>query len=287
MYKRQSAVWPHTARYVKMKEYLGKQLDTILNLVENVINYDKQDALHDFRVALRRFLVVFNILAKVQEPPVGIQQSVDIFKNIRSSSNKLRDLEVLKEHILNHKFDTEFGEKGKSNLLTIIDRKIHKEHEELLQILLNANLTENVKNFREYIFNLQIQIDSTSYIKKFLKRIKKALSEDPTDDTIHMIRVNFKKIRYIMEMTKNDDKLIDSIKNMQELLGTYNDLRIGISILNLITEEKIVMNKSYLYAIGYLDATFLYKKIDLRRKIIENSKKLIKLIKNHISSFTN
>lgn len=263
-----------------MLDYILKQLNAILTLSENVVNYDSDEAVHDFRVALRRFLTIYNLLRKQVEIPVDIATQVEVLRNLRTATNKLRDLEVLKQHISEITFDTNFGEKGKANLFIILDKKIQKEHAEILNLLLNAELKEKITKISEFFLNFQYDISTTEFIKKFTKKIKKALSSDATDDALHMIRVNFKKIRYILEMSQPENPLIEKIKSVQELLGLYNDYRVGVSILKTIPEEKIILNKSYLYTIGFAEAQFLHLKDSLKGKIYAESKKILKEIKH-------
>lgn len=265
-----------------MLEYIFSQLNSILTLSENVINYDSDEAVHDFRVALRRFLTIYNLLSKQIKIPEDIAQHVETLKDLRTATNRLRDLEVLKQHISSTTFDSNFGEKGKENLFIILDKKIQKEHSEILNLLLNADLKDKITKISDFFQNCHQEIVTIDFIKKFTKRIKKALNSEATDDTFHKIRVNLKKIRYILEMFQPESSVIEKIKSVQELLGRYNDYRVGISILKTIPEEKIILNKSYLYTIGYAEADFLYKKEALKDKIFVELKKILKDIKHSL-----
>jgi len=263
-----------------MKEYLLNQLNNILMLAEDVVEYKNEESVHDFRVALRRFLAIYNILKKQTEIPLEILSYIDTIKEIRGSTNNLRDLEVLKSHIQPLKFTTDFGEKGKDTLLIILDQKIKQEHDKVLNILLNAQIKEKIEKLSIFFNSLDININQISYLKKFLKKIRKCHKSDLNDETIHVIRIQFKKIRYLLESLNSHEDKIEMIKSVQDLLGNYNDYRIGINILRSILEEKITLTKNYLYIIGFAEALFLFKKDELKDKIILESKTILKEIRN-------
>ncbi|MCA1928125.1 MAG: CHAD domain-containing protein, partial [Calditerrivibrio sp.] len=117
------------------KIYITEQLKLIDELGLLIVSSDRlrnDDTLHDFRVALRRFLSIFNIVIKNTEPDPMIIEHLTVLKQIRKETNRLRDLEVLSDILKGKKIDGEFGSKGENELLSYINKLAEKELENIL-----------------------------------------------------------------------------------------------------------------------------------------------------------
>lgn len=264
------------------KIYITEQLKLIDELGLLIVSSDRlrnDDTLHDFRVALRRFLSIFNIIIKNTEPDPMLIEHLTVLKQIRKETNRLRDLEVLSDILKGKKIDGEFGSKGENELLSYINKLAEKELENILATMKNSNFQEATKFINLFLENYQSKIDFDSYIQKYYKNIKKSLKVELNDERIHYIRVNLKKIRYLFEMKNKDISLIDELKEVQEIIGHYNDLRNGIDILQNM-QIKGNFSRQICYAIGYYIGLFISEKVYLREKLCHKIESSLKKIKN-------
>jgi CHAD domain-containing protein len=95
------------------------------------------------------------------------------------------------------------------------------------------------------------------------------------DDMLHMLRIECKKLRYLMEFfsslyaRKKINILIEQLKKLQDNLGDFNDLCVQVEYLQKISEELPAIQqqaKKTLVAIGSLIGT-----LDRRRKMVKDA----------------
>ncbi len=112
--------------------------------------------------------------------------------------------------------------------------------------------------------------------KLILKRYHKMLamcqgiSCQSPDQNIHALRIEFKKLRYLIEFfvdllpKKRIVKIVGEIKKIQTILGDYNDYGVQIGILNGYVDDALVdMSNS----LSGLIAILHQKKIEKRSKV--------------------
>jgi CHAD domain-containing protein len=119
-------------------------------------------------------------------------------------------------------------------------------------------------------------------LKRYDKVCKIARSIDAAteDEVVHQLRINCKKLRYLMEFfaplfPENDIKtLIKGLKLLQDNLGNFNDYSVQQIFLRQVLEEKMVLfGKSKLKvaeSVGALTAILHNLQQKERRKILKN-----------------
>ncbi|MCX8085037.1 MAG: CHAD domain-containing protein [Calditerrivibrio sp.] len=259
--------------------YIVAQLTIAQELLSKIHEYTSDETLHDLRVALRRFFTVFNLLKKEDLIPVEIQVLADNLKVLRRETNRLRDLEVFREHVNKIAFDTDFSKRSRDILNTIIDKKIKKEHAVMMEMLQNMELSDKISFLIAHFQKGSILVQLDPHLRRLQKRIKKMLSEDADNERIHRIRVFFKRIRYLIEVIDADSQILHTMKKLQDLLGVFNDYVIGRGIIKEILEEKYNISKDYLYVLGYTELFFVSQCEKLRPVIYEEAKSTLKHIK--------
>ena len=97
-----------------------------------------------------------------------------------------------------------------------------------------------------------------------------AINSQSADEKIHELRIEFKKLRYLIEFfvdllpKKRTGKIVIEIKKIQTVLGDYNDYCIQIEFLNsYIDDTRIEMSK----ALSGLMAILYQKKTEERPKV--------------------
>lgn len=269
------------------KEFLSHQINVIEENAKILLKTSSTDlkigdeTLHDFRVALRRFFTIFNIIKKKYPLDQSLLDSAAKLKELRDNTNNLRDLEVMAGNITAKTIEGSMGEDATRLLSTHLFKKLQREYDTFIDLLSSVPLEDIISPIDEWLNQFDGSIDFNGYIRKRFNRIKKALSGEPTDEKIHGIRINFKRIRYILEMLGKvkDAPHYDTLKQIQDTLGHYNDLICGVKILHNIPYEKIAGSKLILYATGYFEASFLWEKAMLKDEVFKKIKISLKSIK--------
>ena len=76
-------------------------------------------------------------------------------------------------------------------------------------------------------------------LKRILKKGHKLLTGQPEDEALHSLRIDCKKLRYLLEFFSSlydadgINTLVRQLKSLQNLLGDYNDLSVQIADLSV------------------------------------------------------
>jgi CHAD domain-containing protein len=226
------------------EENLEKDLDT--------------EFLHDYRVALRRTRSALSQMKRVFPGEITRRFRKEL-SSVGKVSNPLRDLDVyllnedacremlpasLRDDIdplfdyLREKRSRVFREvirRGKSRTF----RKLFQEWEEFLQ-----EPGTDVPTAPDAA--LPIREVAQRRIRKKYERILREgtrVLDDPKGEGLHLLRIECKELRYLLEFfsrlfpRRNIRVLIEQLKKLQDLLGSYNDLRVQEQYLLDVARE--------------------------------------------------
>ena len=259
----------------------------------NEVNIEKDldtEFLHDFRVAIRRTRSALGQIKNVF--PLG---TTNRFKKdfvfVGKLSNQLRDLDVylLKEDtyksmlppVLRNDIDPLFKylrQKRSKELQNVIDGLRSKKYAKILhdwEAFLNEpkDDTATAANARLpviYLARKRIYVKYRGVVKA-----GNLILEDTEDEMLHVLRIQCKKLRYLMEFfsslfpLKKISVLIEQLKKLQDNLGNFNDLRVQEEYLLNITKKLPVTHqqlKKTLVAIGSLIGT-----LDRERQTVKDA----------------
>jgi CHAD domain-containing protein/CYTH domain-containing protein len=205
----------------------------ILNHKERYLQDSNPEALHQFRVNLRRsrtFLKSFQYCFN-QKTYDNIYQD---FSDIAASTNRARDLDVIAAELANNPKTTE--------ALDTIAKEQKMQREKIKRMLLSDSFCQF---FNDYLAALRsgdlihspdaskpLKEDAATVLHRLHSRIiRKIEKEEKHFDPkhIHKIRIAFKKLRYLLEAfeelfgRKEVEHYIETGKKLQTLLGEYND----------------------------------------------------------------
>jgi CHAD domain-containing protein len=276
-------------------------LQFLLDLIKTNEPYVKQDIdtefLHDFRVAMRRTRSLLSQVKGVFPQEISRRFSAD-FAFIGRLSNQLRDLDV---YLL--------SENRYRQLLPEILRNDIEPLFELLRTHRSMALQETIDglNSTRYgqilenwtAFLLEPALDSSlapnaarpaielarKIIYKRCKRVIKAgkrILEHAEEDRLHALRIECKKLRYLIEFfsslfpADDIDLLTKQLKKLQNNLGEFNDLSVQQAyLLGLaveLSEERLLSPRTLLAMgslIGALDAEKQRTKADFAQTFID------------------
>ncbi len=243
------------------KNYIKNQLDLIYKTSPKIKLHSDFELLHKTRIAARKLnisLTIFRFCLRTKQYKVFKKETSSLFKYL----GKARDLDVQIQNL------GEVAAKLRSKEKRIgIDRLIWRkiQSREDYQPKLEKSLKRYLKNdfvskinflFKDNGYNEVLT--SNNFIEVFenkgLKKaweiwLSKILSFDSSQSDkkiameLHNLRINIKKIRYVLEIFQpilNDglDKKISSLKNLQETLGIIHDSDMWIAYLPEFSKEE-------------------------------------------------
>lgn len=254
----------------------------------------ENEALHQFRVNLRKTRSLLQIVPKLFDEAISLR-FMDGFKQLASQTNTKRDLDVFEAYLTN--------EPARVHLCPHIDQgKAHED--ETLTILLNDKETTSflsewkmVLEDEEGFFggeNASLPFKALAALSignqlEALGAKLKRLNESSALSRFHKIRIEFKRLRYLLEVSehlfasKPLSKAVKKAKTMQELFGTLQDRDIQSTVLRSFEEEpSLGEDVEAVAAVEALLVQISHEIYGLRTQILCHKRKLLKRLKRCI-----
>ena len=200
--------------------------------------------LHDFRVAIRRTRSALSQIKGVL-PEDAVEHFKDAFRQLGRSTNRLRDLDVyLLEEETYRAMLPQSLQSGLDAVFSRLKSERRRALNDMVQVLDAPEYRDLMDSWAAFLQGEQdaAPVSHTPAItlaRKFIrKRFKtvlkrgKAINDDTPDEALHDLRIDCKKLRYLLEFfaslfSKNKmDKLIGYMKKLQDNLGDFNDLSV-------------------------------------------------------------
>lgn len=241
--------------------------------------------LHDFRVSIRRTRTGQSQF-KSLFPPV-IARHRQNFSWLAKKSNALRDLDVYLQHRAYYEsllppslLD------GAGLFFAEIQKQREKQWTSFCRILDSKKFQNIITSWREFLQSCDASEDEqpTAFVfarNSIRKRYDKVLTlgagidEQAPAQKLHRLRIECKKLRYLLEFfvslfpAKKINTAINHLKNLQDYLGTLNDLAMQQSYLNdFLQHYSQKKDKSLLSAaaIGALISQLHHEQEQMRKK---------------------
>lgn len=230
-------------RYLELdkKVFLKKFKKISENFYQKLCDYtsDPNDEnIHDIRVSIRRLESAYQILPKDVRKQEKIKKYVKQTKELFKLNAKIRDFDIIGINM-----ESRYMDKTKDLVMT----------------LKNAR-SEHVKNANKLALKISHQnipkipksgIKKSKLAKRYLKILDEtildihknsiiALGDEQKINELHMLRKNFKKLRYTLELAsdkKTTHEILQNLKNIQDTLGEIHDSDIIIDYLKNVDSD--------------------------------------------------
>jgi CHAD domain-containing protein len=233
--KRMSAFDATKQIYIYLLEIIRKNENGIVKDLDT-------EFLHDFRVAIRRTRSALGQIKGILDENVVIKVK-EYFSYLGKSTNKLRDIDVylLREQQYKLMVPVELKQYLKPFFKALAEqRKI--EHQSLIKLIKSAKYKRMLSEWESYLNSKEVRNHQKSGSVRelagnvIIKRNKKVLDFGQkiiltgSDDLLHQLRIEGKKLRYLLEFFQSlyplekIQFLIKKLKLLQDNLGELNDL---------------------------------------------------------------
>lgn len=255
-------------------------LSHIIRINEANIEKDLDtEYLHDFRVAVRRTRSALSQIKNVFPPEITARFRKD-FSFVGKMSNQLRDLDVyLLDEVTYKAMLPSVLRDDIDPLFDYLRKKRSKAFQEVISILNSRKYKGILQDWEAFLNEPEpespsapsadipiIDLARERIYKTYLSTVKNGyqILEDTKDEMLHLLRIECKKLRYLLEFfsslfpRKKIRVLIAQLKKLQDNLGEFNDFCVQEQYLLNIAAELPTTNqqsKKALVAIGSLIET--------------------------------
>ena len=265
--------------------------------------------LHDFRVAIRRTRSALSQIKGVLLED-AVTHFKDEFRQLGRSTNRLRDLDVylLEEETYRAMLPRSL-QPGLDAVFSRLKNERRRALNDMVQVLDAPEYLDLMDSWAAFLQGAQSRggkdsaVPATALARKFIyKRFKQvlkrgqAIGDDTPDEALHNLRIDCKKLRYLLEFFASlfpkdkMDKLIGYMKKLQDNLGDFNDLSVQQQELMAYLNEVLPRSRRAdrllcAAAIGGLIARLHGQQQGVRRKFASafatfSGKKNIRLYRN-------
>ena len=203
--------------------------------------------LHDFRVSVRRSRSLLGQLKGVLDPETTASLQAQL-KSMGAITGNVRDLDVyLLEESVYSKLVPEELRPGIVQLFRTLKKKRRYAKDRMIKAMNGEEFSSSMKALDDYISSDPLgasdtpgstqpifEIAKTVIYKRYRRIVKKGrkITETTPDEKLHELRIDCKKLRYLLEFfsslfpKEEMKKLIKQLKQLQENLGAFNDLSV-------------------------------------------------------------
>ena len=212
-----------------------KYLDNFYKELSEYISDPNEENIHDIRTSIRRLEAVYRIAPKNIRKIKQIKNYVNLAKKLFKFNAKIRDLDITCK-----KFETRYPNNTKSLVLNLKNSRvelIQKANKLALEIYrenipkipkLDLKGSKLKKRYDEVLDEVEFQIQKNTII---------VLEDEGKLEELHMLRKDFKKLRYSIELISKESPGIKKLKNFQDALGEIHDCDIIIDCLKRLGQD--------------------------------------------------
>lgn len=233
----------------KMKKSLELNKKTFLKKFKKILDdfYQKLDEytidpndenIHDIRVSIRRLEAAYRVLPKSARKQEEVREYVKQAKELFKVNAKIRDFDIIRTNM-----ESKYQDETRDLVLALKNSRI--EHSKNAnRLALKVSRLRRPKILKSVLKESKLEKRYLKVLDEIMLDIQKnaiiALGDEKKIDELHMLRKDFKKLRYSLEITsdkKTTSDMLKDLKNIQDMLGEIHDSDIIINYLRNIEQK--------------------------------------------------
>jgi CHAD domain-containing protein len=212
--------------------------DNFSQILKNYIKNSNDENIHDIRITIRRLETAHRILPKNIRKKEKITNYIKQAKKLFKLNAEIRDYDIICAKMASKYKDQTYDlvsttKKSRIKKLRIANQiALEIFHTDIPKI--SGNIIKKSKLYGRYfevLDKIELDIQKNTII---------ALGDEKKIDELHLLRKDFKKLRYSLELSSNRGKTIQILKNLkeiQDLLGDIHDSDIIIEYLRNLDQN--------------------------------------------------
>jgi CHAD domain-containing protein len=232
----------------QLRRLLGDQLRELERHDPGVRLRDDIEDLHRFRVATRRARAII----RATRPLLGdeLKPLGEELKWLAGVLGPARDLDVLLERLRAGARTLGVDAPAAGTIIATLEDEREQLHDAVLEALADDRYLRLLDLFAASVASLK-DLDAPGGLRPLasaeLRKLVKAareLSDDPTDDELHALRIRAKRARYAAELAviahsgKALSRYLTAVKELQDVIGEHQDAVVAEAKLRQIARSK-------------------------------------------------
>lgn len=220
---------------------LSENLQRVNNRINKYLKKSNAKQIHDVRTAIRRLDVTFSILPKKYRNGSSLSKYVLLCKELFEINSEIRDFDIIysklqkypsnaqRDSIIEVLKDTRNAKLDSAKTIALSIKRI-----DIAAIMDEIDVTEKElqKRYSKVLSKLISNIESTFPV---------ALTNPLALKEIHDLRIVCKKLRYMLELLSDENKIAiqirESLRKLQDILGAIHDSDFTISYLRSLQQS--------------------------------------------------
>jgi CHAD domain-containing protein len=233
---------------VNPKEFVDiceRNISRVSNKLDDYFTRQDEKNIHDIRTSVRRLDACYQTLPKKLRKRKQLKKFVKKSKDLFKINSQIRDFDIITELI--GKNNTDHGSRNRVDLNIENRRARMLENAKVIAVGLRKLPLPKVKI--KSVPKAKLTKIFNKLINKFAGRIQLNLPLVTTDPDkvaeLHELRMDCKKLRYLLELVSHDKssdniipKMEEELQNMQDLLGAIHDCDATIAYLKRQKRQK-------------------------------------------------
>lgn len=213
-----------------------KYLDNFYQDLSEYISDPNEENIHDIRTSVRRLEAAYRVAPKNVRKLKQIKNYVRYTKKLFKVNARIRDFDIICK-----KFEAKYQNKTLNLILNLKNSRIEhvqKANKLALQIyrasipkIPKSDLkgSKLKKRYDKILDEIEMEIQKNTII---------VLGDEGKLEELHMLRKDFKKLRYSLELISKEAPGIKRLKNFQDVLGEIHDNDMIIDYLKGLSKDQ-------------------------------------------------
>jgi CHAD domain-containing protein len=280
-------------------DILEHLLEVMIRNVDGVIEDIDIEFLHDLRVAIRRTRSVLGQLKMVFDR-AALGDLPDRFKSLGGPTGELRDLDVyLEEMDVYRSLLPAPAASALTPLDALLRDKRRRARRRVVRTLRSSDFASLTDDWRGFLDGLRVhggpaaqrpigELADERILAAFERVVRRGRALDPGSPTeaLHRLRIDAKKLRYLIELfsslypLEDSAGLVKQLKGLQDVLGGFNDMVVQQRRLGELAGELAATGEvpvQTLMAMGRLQSILEHREQELRASFTERFETFMKV----------
>lgn len=220
---------------------LSENLQRVNNRINKYLKKPNAKQIHDVRTAIRRLDATFSTLPKKYRNGSSLSKYVLQCKELFKINSEIRDFDIINEKLQKYPSNAQrdsiietLKETRNAKLETAKTVALSLKSTDIATILDEINVTEKEleKRYNKILSRLISDIESTFPV---------VLAKPLALEELHDLRIACKKLRYMLELLPDENKLAvqigKSLQKLQDILGSVHDSDFTIGYLRSLPQS--------------------------------------------------
>jgi len=243
-----------------VRRILRRLFGALRSNVEGVLENADVESLHDLRVATRRTRTALSQTGGVL-PPSIMDTFPNEFKWLGDVTGPCRDLDVMLLELDGYRHRTEIGDRALGPLKKFLEEKRRLEHGRLQTALQSDRFQRLVEGWSQvletgaeektrppFASSATIDVAGRRILKAYRRMWKRGTQSgtDPSAALLHRLRIDGKKLRYLLEFFSDlypratVARFVRELKQLQNILGDFNDTGVQLALVQEFVDHGAV-----------------------------------------------